>query len=322
MLEVNRAQVLAYRATVHGLESVRRAEVLDTGVQDTPPGKSAHLALRARNLSTDGLVLVHSLRGTMHWHREADVALLAAAMRESFAGAAEAEPGPVALTKGELSTAVTRLVDRQLTPWCATCGVHHPNDGLFRIATLQAGLRLRPDGVFVAGDVVEAVEPEVARRELLRRYLRVCGPATPAQLAAWTGFTTSATKRWWNLLDLLEMRVDGRRAWGLDDAVLAAAPPVATRLLPPYDPLAEIADRALIAPDPAHRAQIWRPAANPGLVLVAGEVVGVWRQKLLRHRLTIRITGFGPLQRESLVDEAEAVGASLGASSVDVILAS
>ncbi len=43
-----------------------------------------------------------------------------------------------ALTKGELSTAVSPMVDPRLAPLCPGCGVHHVQDALFRTATLQA----------------------------------------------------------------------------------------------------------------------------------------------------------------------------------------
>jgi len=44
--------------------------------------------------------------------------------------------------------------------------------------------------------------------------------------------------------------------------------------LPPYDPLAEVAHRELLLPDPAVRRQVWRAVANPGLALMAGELAG------------------------------------------------
>lgn len=63
-------------------------------------------------------------------------------------------------------------------------------------------------------------------------------------------------------------------------------------MLPPYDPLLELCDRALLVPDPAHRKAVWKTAANPGIVLMDGEIAGVWRQKRSRDRLTIRVETF------------------------------
>src|SRR5262245_57042763 len=94
MLSVSRSQVLAYRAEINGLETVNPA-VLETGVQDTPPGTTAHLALLARGLTGTDLALVHSIRGAMHLHRTEDLGLLAAALRLRAADeAAPATHGP------------------------------------------------------------------------------------------------------------------------------------------------------------------------------------------------------------------------------------
>jgi hypothetical protein len=356
MLHLSRSQVLAYRTRITGLETSNSA-VLETGVQDTPPGTTARLALHARGLPSDGLALVHSIRGTLHLHRVEDLGLLAAALRlrdadeavpathgRFFAGFTPDElaeawsamvgalraafTGGAPLTKGELSGAVTPAVDPRLAPWCATCAVHHPHDGLFRMATLQAGLRLAPDGsVFQPPVAVPRLDPDEARRALLRRFLTVCGPAGPAHLAQWAGLTPAAAKRWWALLagDLVEVRVEGRPAWSLDpEAVLAAPAPEGVALLPPYDPLTEVADRELVEPDPARRRQVWRAVANPGIAVAAGELVGVWRRKTLRRRMSIRITPFAPLRsgvRPALTDAAEELAATLGAESVDVAFA-
>jgi hypothetical protein len=354
MLKLTRSQVLAYRAQINGLETKKSTAVLETGVQDTPPGTTAHLALDTRGLTAAGLTLVHSIRGSMHVHRVDDLGLLAAALRLRSADEAvrtthgpfftdlspddlaaawdaltramrSAHKGGKALTKGELSGAVTPAVDARLAPWCDGCGVHHVHDGLFRMATLQAGLRLTPDGsAFLPPAKLPRVDPDTARQTLVRRYLTVCGPAGPAHLAQWAGLTPAAAKRWFALLagELTEVRVEGRPAWTPDpDAVAAAPAPEAVRLLPPYDPLTELADRELVAPDPARRKQIWRAVANPGVAIAAGEFVGTWRRKTVRRRTSIQITTFAPpprALRTALGAAAEDLAAALGAEATDV----
>uniref|UniRef100_UPI0011577331 DNA glycosylase AlkZ-like family protein n=1 Tax=Mycobacterium hubeiense TaxID=1867256 RepID=UPI0011577331 len=158
---ITRDQVLAYRAWVHDLEDpaqrISDCRVLDIGVQDTPPGTTAADAFRVR-LPPDAqadpsrsraLVLVHSLRGTMHVHRRRDLALLASALRvEDPRQLLRAAHGPffselsqhgiavdaafdevaaamrdvmsdrAVRTKGELSALVSRRVRAELTPWC------------------------------------------------------------------------------------------------------------------------------------------------------------------------------------------------------------
>lgn len=58
-----------------------------------------------------------------------------------------------------------------------------------------------------------------------------------------------------------------------------ASIPTAVRLLPPYDPLAEVASRELLLPDSAQHRQVWRAVANPGLLVIAGELAGAWRRR-------------------------------------------
>lgn len=318
---MGRAAVLAYRASVHDLElpvaTPADCGVLDVGVQDTPPGTTAGPALRARVKSpgdlalSPGLALVHSLRGAMHVHRAADLPLLVAALRPEGAedgGAVdqvakamvEVLSDDTTRTKGELSTEITRTLPGQLRPWCAVCRVEHVNDGLFRMATLPAGLQLRPVGhrsaSFFRVTLPSIAEPASARRELLRRFLRRCGPACPKDLAAWVGITPATARRWWELLadELIEVGVDGRRLWMHTEDLAAAegaTAPTAVRLLPPYDPLVEVANRELLLTDKERRHQLWRAVANPGPVLMAGEVIGTWR----RRRQVITVSPFEPL---------------------------
>jgi hypothetical protein len=354
--------------------------VLDVGIQDTPPGYVAPLALAARSsgppdaYGDPALALVHGVRGTMHLHRVADLALLAAALRPDDAAdllvtthgpffRERAEEGlPVGevydvvaaamrqvmadgvmadgaeRTKGQLSAAITPLVPEPVAPWCDGCGAHHVHDGLFRMASLEAGLRLRPAGdgsaVFLppagerdrAAGAAEAAERErpdaaAARRELVRRFLRRCGPTTVDALAAWLGFAPPAARRWWSTLrdDLVEVDVEGRRLWCHPDDLPGKADAGSADgvlLLPPYDPILEVADRPLLAPDPGRRRKVWRATANPGVLLVDGDLAGTWRQRRSRGRSTVTVTPFGRPPDESAV--ARAAEGLLGA--VDLIL--
>lgn len=321
--QVSRSAVLAYRALAHDLErppaTLAECGVLEVGVQDTPPGSTAGQALNVRlaphgeqnPTRRRGLALVHSLRGAMHVHRTRDLGLLTAALHPDDAAdrtavhqvaeaMSEVLGGAETSTKGELSTQITPLVPPRLRSWCPTCQAEHVPDGLFRAATLPAGLRLRPasnrSATLFRAAAPDPGEPEPARRELLRRFLRRCGPAVATDLATWAGITPPAANRWWDLLagELVEVRVDGRRLWMHTEDLTAArqaAIPTAVPLLPPYDPLAEVAHRQLLLPDPAHRRQVWRPVANPGLVLIAGELAGTWR----RRDKEITVAPFKPL---------------------------
>ena len=359
---LSRAQVLAYRAAVSDLARRRtdpaECRALETGAQDTPPGATAPRALLARvepasqravrELATDDrLAVAHSVRGTMHLHRVADLGLYAAALRPERAAEIAAHqqgqffadleragisPGEAfdevaaamreamvdgrPRTKGELSTAVRQVVDQRLRPWCEGCGVDHVHDGLFRYAMLPAGLTVVPSDdpsmfrFHPLGTELPQVAPDVARREITRRFLRACGPARHGQLAAWLGIAPAAARAMWRLIESVvsPVEVEGARWFAhVDDLEFIQNPPEPPRLrlLPPYDPLTEVAVRELVAPDAAQRKRIWRAVANPGVILRRGEFAGVWRQRTVRHRLVVTLEPFAPLDPPDLAAAGE-----------------
>jgi hypothetical protein len=328
-----RAQVLGYRVAAQHLERPRGAGVLAAGVSDNPPGRTAHVALRVRSTGADptGLAVVHSVRAAPHLHPVDDLPLLAAALRiddlrelarQHFGPFDPGMPFPAALdavasgmrsvvadgqprAKGELSTALNEVVDERLRPWCGTCEAHHVHDALFRYATLQAGLVIVPrdSGPFrYVPRSFRPADPAASRRELVRRFLRLCGPARPQTLAGWLALTPAAARRW--LVDVVPVTVDGLRLSLLPeevDAVRSAEPARETVLLPPYDPYTELADRELLVPDRRQRGAVWRAVANPGVLVVRGEIAGTWRQR----RSTATVQPF----RKLTAAERRAVGA-------------
>ncbi|MDA2815253.1 winged helix DNA-binding domain-containing protein [Nocardiopsis sp. RSe5-2] len=315
------------------------ARVLAVGLQDHPPGRTAEPALRLRGGPPPGrrTVLLHSLRGALHLHDAEDAPLLAAALRVDDArqlqrqtagptlfrvqeegpglqraldraavAMREAADSSPAHTKGELSTAATSAVEPLIpaaAPWCAGCGVRHIDDLLFRMATLLAGLGASlVDGATVYRRLPEAGEPppaDVARVELVQRFLRVFGPARPVDLAAWTGRTPATARSWWSTAAsaLRPVEVEGKRRWAPDTPGEAPepgeAPPGSVRLLGPYDPFTALADRAFLVPDPVLRRRVWRAAGTPGTVLARGEIAGVWRRRTRGGRLDIEVAPFG-----------------------------
>ncbi len=319
-----------------------------------------------RRLADEGrLAVMHSVRGTMHLHRVADAGLLAAALRPGDAAelavsqqgtffaelrrqgmsAGEAlDEVAVAIgtvmadgeprTKGELSSAVTPLVDRRLPRWCDGCGVLHVHDGLFRYATLSALLALVPgsDGARFRRlpGPVSVPGRQDARRVLVRRFLRACGPAGPPQLAAWLGVSISTARDMWRLVvpdaDAVAVDAAGKLGWmhRNDIPVAVAAPrPPRLRLIPPYDPITEIADREFTIPDPGDRKLVWRAAANPGVLLRRGECAGVWRAQAMARRLVVTVRPFGDLgaaEVDAAVADAEAMADLVGLAGARVRL--
>ena len=119
------------------------------------------------------------------------------------------------------------------------------------------------------------VDAEPPLDELVMRYLAAFGPATPADVASWSGWTGMRA-----VLDRLRPRLrlvrdeDGRELFDIPDAPYPAADtPAPTRFLPMYDNIAlghenrsRLATRAFTEP-------IW----HRGGILVDGFLRGTWR---------------------------------------------
>lgn len=329
---LTRAQVLAYRVAVHHLEHPVGEGVLPAGVQDVPIGETASQALRARELTADAAALVHAqtVRATAHVHRARDLPLFAAALgalqitdltREHFGPFDEETDLPGALahvalamrrifadgqprSKADLSESLTPLVDPRLAPWCPNCRTHHVQDSLFRYATLQANLIMQVSSYHrfeyapLPGGFGPPLDPETSQTTLARVFLRLCGPSRPEHLARWLALRPAAARRIWKRLEVVPVSVDDRPCWmhPEDLAVLEAAEPTTgVHLLPPHDPLVELADRYLLLPSRPHRAAVWRPVSSPGVLLIRGEIAGTWRHRTSPRRLTVTVKSFGPL---------------------------
>ena len=174
------------------------------------------------------------------------------------------------------------------------------------------------------GRPIPRVDPDMARAELLRRYLHCYGPSTRAAFASWLGVRSGDVDPWWSLVDDELTPVDyGGRAWMLDadvDALRAEAIPEGVRLLPPRDPYAQLRDRETIVEKKYHR-DVWRTSGDPGTVLANGEIIGTWRPQKKGRKLTITVKAFGDLVERHLVAvraEAEQIAVLRGATSVTV----
>lgn len=202
-----------------------------------------------------------------------------------------------------------------------------------RILTLQRVVCLAPragnKAPFVLveewlGHPIPDIDPELARAELLRRYLRCYGPSTRGDFAAWVGIRASDTDPWWSLVEDELTQVDFRgRSWVLTEdlaALRSASTPKGVRLLPPRDPYTQMRDRETIVDKKYHR-EVWKTVGEPGTVLTDGKITGTWRPRKSGRKLTITIKTFGPLpdrDKKSLQNEAEQVAPLRGASSLDV----
>ncbi|MGO1052426.1 winged helix DNA-binding domain-containing protein [Crossiella sp. CA198] len=359
--KVTRTQALAYRMAAQGLHRehtpAHELDVLSLGVQDSRG--SARLALAARLPDppelTEDLALLWSVRGAPHLHRRADLpalsrhlwpreekdafARLAAerkplkeagipsltAFAEASAALRQAVTGP--MSKGEVSGAITSLLPPAYSYDCRSCQSRHIYGGLFQTIGLFAGVRhdLTSSTLIVSPleDRAPIPEDSAGATPLITAYLRLHGPATRADAAAYLGTSQSALTPVWPT-DLAEIDLDGAQTWLPADALpLLREPPQATvvRLLPPLDPYLQSRDRERLVPEEAHRKEIWKIIGNPGAVLVNGEITGIWRAKTTARRLDLTVTAFQPItqsHRATVDREAELMATVRGLPDVRV----
>lgn len=353
-VRVDRATVLAYRIAAQGLhrDDTRPADlaVTELGVQDTPAG-TARQAIAARttaDLDDDRLAMVWSTRGAPHLHRRADLTSIAAALWplsdadaksriasskirdgaklgiEAFRVTAAAMHDVVTkpMAKGTVSGEVTARIPKALTFWCQPCGAQHLSGALFQQIGLAAGTELIPDAPTTTLAPIDGWPgPPAAAKgtaDLAMTYLRLLGPATDTETAAFLGTTRTELRTVWPT-GLVEIDVDGKTAWLPEDCVDALRnppPPPDLRLLPAGDPFLQARDRQLLVPDQDRHSQVWKVLGNPGVLLVDGDITGVWRAKLAgRKALEVTVTAFEPLSKPmvaTLTDEANRLAAIRG----------
>jgi hypothetical protein len=356
---LTRERVLAFRIAAQGLGRVDddgAAAVLALGLQHLGPAAAVALVARLPGPplppAQRGLELAWTHRGAPHWHAAGslrtwadalrplgdddaaarlgwsgpDVARIAMAPLAAIDRVAAALTGIVTepMTKGEVSTAISAVLPRDLQHDCVPCAATHVDEQVLRLGAGPAGVGLDP-----AGRAVQLLPPppgwerpagpgapeDVAR--LVVAAVRVLGPVTTADLAAWvgTGASLLAPAVEAAAAQLREVTVDGRPAWVAADRLDLLddpPPPPDLRLLPPFDPLLTGRDRALLVPDPERRRALWPALGQPGAVLARGEVVGTWRPQASGKKLTLAVTAFDGGSWPGLDDEAVRVAAARG----------
>ncbi len=352
----SRDDVLAHRVRAHQLDrttggTVADTAVLDLGVQDTGPAGAARWALAVRGLTDpadDELVTAWTLRGAPHTYRRADLSGVAAATAPwSEADAAKriadgARPleaagipvltaldvvarqmrdiAGVPTVKGDMSGALRDRLPEPYLRHCRPCAAVHAHEQTFRLAALRAGLVLVPGTsppvlTPVPGLVPAAEVPE--RLDVVRTYLRLSGPATPAQVAAYLDTAVAEVRRCWPA-DAEPVAVEGEQRWVLA-GTQPPEPPRTTRLLAPFDPYLQVRDRGLLVPDRPVK-ELWPVLGRPGAVLVDGEVAGTWRPRAAGGRLALAVTPWRAIDRSAVEEQAEVMAAARGLALVGVSL--
>ncbi len=168
--------------------------------------------------------------------------------------------------------------------------------------------------------------PAAALDWLLRRYLYAYGPARPRDFAQWLAAPKDwADQRFAAAGDLQPVELEGHPAFALpEDAEADVAPATGVRLLPYFDAFVVGSHpRTLLYPGRAAERALspTGQAGNYPVLLLDGQVAGVWHQK--RSGTTISIT-VEPLrrltkpQRRGLDDQVERLAVILESSAASL----
>jgi hypothetical protein len=352
---------MAYRLGALGLAERSKDRpgdlpLLDLGVQEYTPG-SVQVALAARtsaDLADDRLMLVWAARGAPHLHRRKDLPALAKALWpfsdadatariqsqqipegmklgiKAFTVTAEAMREVVtdSMPRGEVSTEVSKRVPKSLTYDCRSCKARHIAGNVWQHSGLPGGVQVESRGKDAMLGPIKGWAGVPTRNDgigrLITLYLRMLGPATPVEVAKYFGSAGVEIKKVWPD-GLTEVKVDGRKTWLPSSAVseLTAAEPMrGVRLLPAMDALLQARDRDVLIPERARQKEVWKVLGNPGVVLLDGEIAGVWRSKMAgKKRVDLTVTGFGSLTakaKKAIEEEAGEVARARGVPEVRV----
>ncbi|MGP3965501.1 winged helix DNA-binding domain-containing protein [Nonomuraea sp. 3N208] len=149
---------------------------------------------------------------------------------------------------------------------------------------------------------------------LVRSYVTAYGPATPAQFAQWAGGPVRWAARGFEGAGLEEVLFEGQRAWVVaGDTVFPEDPPRGVRLLPYFDAYVVAGrPRELLYPGAvAQRALAGGQAGNFPVLLVDGEVRGVWHQRRSGSKIDVTVEtlrDLTPAQLRELDEQVERVG--------------
>ena len=264
------------------------AEAAYAGLQDSAP-RAALTALHARiddvwqtDWEHPSLVQTWAPRGAVFVVPRDDLAIfalgilprdpaVAAAVEQLSRRARDTLPEPRYKTEAETS----------VDPIPPIVAEHLRRRPIWRLVHAIAGVLVRWDAsstLMLPGPAPQA-DPEDARRELARRFLRSLGPATPARFARWAAVTPADAATTFGALadELVEVRWQGGSGAVLaaDCERLAGAEPVAGIRLLSFggDPVLQPGED-VVSPGIARAAL--PPWACTGLALCDGRIVAAW----------------------------------------------
>jgi hypothetical protein len=169
-------------------------------------------------------------------------------------------------------------------------GVHTVSSRLLRVLGVEGKVvRGRPLGSWTSGLFRWApapehpeLEPARAQADLLRHWLRACGPATEADLKWWTGWRVTDVRRALSAIGAREVSLDEGTAYVTAEDTDPVEPPAApwAALLPVVDPTTMAWQQRDWYLSPDLHPHLYDRSGNLGpTVWWNGEIVGGWAQR-------------------------------------------
>ena len=252
---------------------------------------------------------------------------LADVERRTLAALAARGQATAAELTGEVPELARKLSFGAGRKWAGTVGIS--TRVLFLLATEGRIVRARPRGSWISSQYrwapaavwleggLGTLDPEVARAELLRRWLAAFGPGTMTDLTWWTGWSARQVRAALAAVAAAEVELEeGTGFVAADD--LEPAPKVDSwvALLPALDPtVMGWKERTWYLGD--HQAQLFDRNGNAGpTVWLDGRIVGGWAQRPDGSVAVELLEGLPPEARERVSAEAERTQAWLGGTVV------
>lgn len=165
------------------------------------------------------------------------------------------------------------------------------------------------------GAALPKTDRALARANLVRHYLHYFGPGELQGFITWSGVSPEYARTSWSYLldELISISVHGRKRWLLADDLdlIQETPwPGGVRLLPPHDPYLSTPDKSILEPDRLLRQRIWRSVGSPGVVLINGEITGIWHPQKRAGTLSLQIelfTSVNEVMRVQIQEAAEQI---------------
>ena len=296
------------------------------------------------------LVRAWTLRGTLHLHPAAELALWHAA-RRAVASRGEGLPewrDPAGALHPALTAEDVALVSATVRD--ALDGRCLLREQLVDEVVARVGPapreRLRSGFAFFLGDLChgppqgakvtfarpdqwlsdwQEVDEDEALATACRRFLRTYGPARPGDFLEWFGAGTlkaADARALFETLELEEVDVEGRRGFVLAGDTSFPVAEQSVRLLSEYDVyVMGFRERDVLVPEhvreqvATHGRGRYEVPAGVRILLVDGVAAGLWERAKRGHRIELNVRPTHPLdawQRNELQAEAARIGAFLG----------